>query len=345
MRMPASPTEPLARFIVTGDTHLGFDLPLRPRSRRPRRGEDFFRNFEQILKYALEVNADYLIHGGDLFFRSKVPAAIVDLVYGMLGDYAERGLSMLIVPGNHERSVLPLSLYRYHSRINILEKPGHLMIETGNLKIAFGGFPAIGNGVRDEFPALLQNTGLPGARADLKILCFHEAVEGAQVGPGNFTFRNRPDTIRLADFPDELSLVLSGHIHRAQVLRKKRRDGSWLEILYPGSVERTSFAEKDEQKGFWELEIYSDRIGKKFHPLPARPMLQLSCPTFSTVTRLQEWLTTRINGIAPDSIVRLRPQAANTTLPVGFSLNRLREIGPETLIWEVSGRFYNRGEE
>ncbi len=57
------------RVLFVSDTHLGFDLPLRPRSfvERRRRGPDFFACFERALEPALRGDdADVVVHGGDL---------------------------------------------------------------------------------------------------------------------------------------------------------------------------------------------------------------------------------------------------------------------------------------
>jgi hypothetical protein len=35
----------LIRILLIADTHLGFDLPFRPRINQRRRGPDFFRQF------------------------------------------------------------------------------------------------------------------------------------------------------------------------------------------------------------------------------------------------------------------------------------------------------------
>jgi hypothetical protein len=40
------------RVLFVSDTHLGIDMPTRPRVTRRRRGEDFFRNFERALAVA-----------------------------------------------------------------------------------------------------------------------------------------------------------------------------------------------------------------------------------------------------------------------------------------------------
>jgi DNA repair exonuclease SbcCD nuclease subunit len=75
------------KLFFFSDTHLGFDLPLKPRLNIRRRGDDFFRNTENILKQAVAQKADLIIHGGDLFFRSKIPAPIIDRVYELLFRY------------------------------------------------------------------------------------------------------------------------------------------------------------------------------------------------------------------------------------------------------------------
>jgi DNA repair exonuclease SbcCD nuclease subunit len=92
----------------------------------------------------------------------------------------------------------------------------------------------------------------------------------ATCGPGNFTFRFGADVIRTADLPRDVAVVLSGHIHRHQVLRQPGRPL----VIYAGSIERTSFAEAPETKGFVVLHLTRSGLGSfDFRPLPARPMV------------------------------------------------------------------------
>ena len=67
-----------ARILLVADTHLGFDLPDNPRVNRRRRGHDFFANFERALGPALNGKVDLVVHGGDLFHRSRVSASVVE---------------------------------------------------------------------------------------------------------------------------------------------------------------------------------------------------------------------------------------------------------------------------
>ena len=64
----------MIRILFLADTHLGFDYPFRPRVQRRRRGPDFFRNFDLALQPAHRGEVDLVVHGGDIFYRSKIPA-------------------------------------------------------------------------------------------------------------------------------------------------------------------------------------------------------------------------------------------------------------------------------
>jgi len=104
----------------------------------------------------------------------------------------------------------------------------------------------------------------------------HHCVEGATVGPGDFTFTTAADVIRAREIPADFSVALSGHIHRHQVLTTDlaRRELD-APVLYPGSIERTSFAELDEPKGFMVVHIGERErdVRWEFRRLPARPMV------------------------------------------------------------------------
>ena len=84
--------------------------------------------------------------------------------------------------------------------------------------------------------------------------------------------------VRASDLPADVAAVLCGHVHRHQVLRRDLRGRPLpAPVVYAGSVERTSFAERDETKGFVLATIGAgDRGGRlaslDFQPLPARPM-------------------------------------------------------------------------
>ena len=67
------------RILLLADSHLGFDLPARPRIARRRRGHDFQANYATALEPALAGEVDVVVHGGDVFLRSRVAPSLAYL--------------------------------------------------------------------------------------------------------------------------------------------------------------------------------------------------------------------------------------------------------------------------
>lgn len=63
------------------------------------------------------------------------------------------------------------------------------------------GFPCDRDRVRHRFKDHLAACGPAGPGPCVRLLCLHQAVEGATVGPVDFTFRARDDVIRGRDIP------------------------------------------------------------------------------------------------------------------------------------------------
>jgi len=268
------------RILLLADTHLGFDHPSRPRTKRRRRGPDFFANTRRALEPALRGEVDVVVHGGDLLFRSKVRAGLVVEALEPLLEVADVGVPVVLVPGNHERSSLPYPLLAAHENLHVLDRPSTVGLNVGTTRLAVGGFPCERDAVRECFADLVAATGVLKSDADIRLLCIHQTVEGAKVE--GFTFRGGEDVVRGGDIPHGVAAVLCGHIHCAQVLTQDlSRRSLAAPVLYPGSVERTSFAERSEAKGFMMLEAEPGPGGGglaswEFHELPARPMEVLS---------------------------------------------------------------------
>ena len=339
----------ILRIVLMADTHLGFDYPVKPRVERRRRGPDFFANFRQVLTYARQTHPDLVLHGGDLFFRARVPQKIVDLVYADLFDFAGEGIPFIIVPGNHERSILPASLFLNHPNIYVFDKQKTYEFYFNDVKVSLSGFPCERKAARDKFSSLLKSSGWYEQDADIKLLCMHQTVEGAQVGPANYTFRSGKDVIQRQDLPGDAAAVLCGHIHRQQVLGDPANSKmEYPLVIYPGSIERTSFAEKDERKGFYEIE-FAETKGSwgirrlKFIELPSRPMEDLQLDGKVTPESLGDFILSRITVMAPGSIVRLRCDPKTDPEVISMVTSKfLREILPESMNYQFSVEFRQR---
>ncbi len=322
------------RVVFFSDTHLGFDYPVRGGSTRRRRGQDFFDNYQRVLDYAIDTNADAVIHGGDFFFRSKVAPNIVALAYDRLVRFADHAIPIFIVPGNHERSVLPASLFLSHRHVHVFDRPRTFSLQIGETTVAFSGFPNERDEIRRRFGQLVEQTRWRETPATLRLLCMHQTVEGATVGPADFTFRHGPDVIPMRALPNGFDGVLSGHVHRHQILT-----GYHPPVVYPGSIERTSFAEKDEVKGFLELSIdpsRDSRIETIFRPLPTRPMVDIVLHDGLDRSTLYAYIASKVGALDRDAIVRLKCANMHSRALYGLPAQKhLRHILPAAMNVQV----------
>jgi DNA repair exonuclease SbcCD nuclease subunit len=300
------------KLLLLADTHLGFDLPSKPRVEKRRRGPDFFANTRLALEPALHGRVDLVVHGGDLLFRSKVPPGLVAQALEPLLEVADSGMPVVLVPGNHERSALPYPLLASHANLHVLDRPRTVELEIGGVRLAAGGFPCKRDNIRDRFGALVKECGVLAASADIRLLCLHQTVEGSRVK--GYTFRSGADIIRGRDIPAGLAAVLCGHIHRSQVLARDLAGAQLATpVFYPGSIERTSFAEREEPKGYLVLELGADsesggRLeGWEFRDLSARPMFALTIDaTDLGPEALEEKIRGEIGRHPVDAVVDLR---------------------------------------
>ena len=338
----------LIKFLFLADTHLGFDYPFRPRIQRRRRGQDFFTNYERALGPARKGKVDAVIHGGDLLFRSRVSARLVDMAFAPLKKIADEETKVYIVPGNHERSKIPFKILSLHPNIHIFDHPRTFVFEKNGSRIALSRFPYCRDSVRAQFPKILQDTGWREYQknCDGHILCVHHCFEGAKVGPVSYTFKYNQDVIRHQDIPKEFTAVLAGHIHRYQILTKDLH-GKPLStpVFYPGSIERTSFAEKGEKKGYFMFELASDKDSglsvhsEKFVKLPARPMIKVNIsPQGMDEKKLQAYINKSLKSLSPQSVVKLDIQGfiPEGCLPV-LRASSLRALAPKEM--NISVRF------
>lgn len=347
-------------MLFLADTHLGFDYPLKPRIERRRRGDDFFGNYHRALDLVGTGEVDAVVHGGDLFDRSRIPASVLHSAFEPLVAIADSGVPVFIVPGNHERSVIPNSLFALHDDIVTFGGPREVIRRIGSLDISWIGFPFERHHIRRLFPQIVEPLISGGCESfDARLLCMHQTVETAQVGAADFTFRNGPDVIprteigrlshasHLAGF----DVVLSGHIHRRQVIDPYPRritttgkpgpDWESLQpgaVVYPGAIERTSFDERYEEKGVVLLEIEVDdfdrapHIRQRFVALPSRPMVVVELSRERISRGFTQAVRERLAGIDSESIVKIRiPGDLDSDSLRGVSERVVRAIAPATM--------------
>jgi DNA repair exonuclease SbcCD nuclease subunit len=262
------------KFIHTSDTHLGFEITRitqsHPRGRQ-KRADHIFKNFLIVLEHAREVEADLFIHSGDLFNKYYIPREVLDELVQPIFDLARSGTRILVIPGNHERSEFPFDLFHGSSGIFVFDQPKSLRFNLNGYSVGIAGFPFIRKDSKRTFLKALGETDYQDLKTDFNILVTHQAFDQARVGPVGFIFKaGRQDTVSRATVPLDFEYIAAGHIHRYQILDHPLKPG--IKFVYPGSTQRISFAERNEDKGFIEAEVLDNHIATRFVSLPVYDM-------------------------------------------------------------------------
>lgn len=331
------------RILLLADTHLGLDHPVAPRIRRRRRGHDFLANYLRALEPARAGEVDLVVHAGDLFDHPRVPHTLVAQAFEPLRRLADEGIPVAVVPGNHERSRIPHERFASHPGVHVFHGPRTVRLEVRGIRVALFGFPYERRDVRLRVGELVAQTGWRPGEDDVALLCVHHCFQGATVGPVGFTFRHGTDVIRVRDVPEGVAAVLTGHVHRHQVLTHDLAGRPLpAPILYPGSVERTAFAEMGETKGFMTLDVVADdahaggRLAAwRFHPLPARPMLVADLRAQGP--ELAAELRAVVASVPEDAVLRLRVRGPfSPATRALLAAESLRRMAPASMNLEVA---------
>lgn len=246
------------RLLAIADTHLGYETGKSSEARNFTY-ERMFHVFEEIHQLAKKNQVDAIVHAGDLFNRSKPRKKAVKRAFDIIEEILLDDIQFLIVPGNHERSRLPLSLLNFHQKCHFFSKLSN--VTFGSCSII--GFPYQSGNISKLFLAINKLTQKIDSKCSI-ILC-HQLFVGATFGPHQFMFKESHGAININNFTSNICLFITGHVHRAQMLNGGQ-------VVYPGALERTSFVESIEPKGYLLIDIEDSNLKVNFHQLQSSPM-------------------------------------------------------------------------
>ncbi|MBM4432607.1 MAG: exonuclease SbcCD subunit D [Chloroflexi bacterium] len=301
------------KFIHFADLHLGVENygRLDPATGLSSRLLDFLSALDKVIDYALEKSIDMVVFCGDTY-KSREPTQTQQREFAKrINRLATKGVAVFLLTGNHD---LPNTFGRATSteifdtlavkNIYVSNRPDIYRIKTKGGIIQIVSLPWLRRSAllaREETKNLtfeqinqkLQQvlTDIIAAKAaelDPKlpaILAAHVWVSGARLGSEKSMTLGQEHELLLSNIANPaFDYIALGHIHRNQVLSPSPP------VVYAGSLERVDFGEEEDEKGFYAVEIESDKkTGKRqvrfdFHPVEGRRFLTINVEIESNYT-------------------------------------------------------------
>lgn len=244
-------TESLS-FIHTTDTYVD-----RKNMGRRMRQEDMLAAFEEVITTAINVNADGILHTGNVFWSSNPNEDIVDRCRQLLRRLEDENISFALVPGERDAT-------RTRSIIDKMEKEGVLMkLQPGWYSFGSVGLYVHGYGAGRE-PQLVPEEAKEAVST--YIAAIHDDISTATKYSSLLEFE--------AALGADLDAVLVGHT--TQQIRQSR---AGTKILSPGTPERIigkrNIHEKPSDPVFFQYNITEAGIDIRSHEVKVRPVLGL----------------------------------------------------------------------
>ena len=289
----------MIKLLHFADAHIDLARQGRhdPESGLPLRVLDFLGALDTIIDAAMQEKVDMVIFAGDAY-RDRTPAPTYQREWGKrIMRLSSAGIQTLLVVGNHDISPAAgraHTLQEFETlqvpNVHVISKPCLLGPEDLNgLPVQVIGIPWVN---RSGLAAALAGDGEEtlDVTADLEsaltgiieefinnldvelpaILTAHVTVQGAKYSSERSVMLGRDFTLAGSLVRDpRLDYVALGHIHQFQDLN----EGAQPPVIYPGSIERVDFGERNDKKTYVIAEMEKGDTKYKEHELHGRNFL------------------------------------------------------------------------
>ncbi|NNJ11613.1 exonuclease SbcCD subunit D [Chloroflexales bacterium ZM16-3] len=343
----------MIKILHLADLHIGVENygKIDPATGLHSRLIDYLDRLDEAISIGLDAGVDLVLIAGDIY-KNRSPNPTHQREFARrLNRLRSAGLPVFILTGNHDISP---SLGRAHS-VEIFDALGvegvtvadrlrlhTLQTRSGPLQIIAlpwvtrhslmsreemrgASFAEIEYELRRRLERFVVDTAARLDPAIPAVLAFHGSVDGAQMGAERaITLGQDLVMARSVLAQPGVDYVAMGHIHKHQAL------GSVPPLVYPGSIERVDFGERDEPKGCVIVELERGAARWQFHQMAARPFVSIEKDVRASSDPL-ELITTLISRQdLRQAVVRVEIQATReqaATLREEEIRARLEEAG------------------
>ncbi len=303
------------------DTHLWIWLE------NTTREEDFYANFEYIINLILLEKPDVVIHSWDLFHTSKPSNKAISVVVENFLRLEKAWIKTIIIAGNHDTPRLSLTTHPFE----IFESMENFYVfyepKIENLEISWVNFIVLPH-IHDEniFKENFSKTQ-DFIKDWTNIFISHFWISAQEYDEYTDEISGINITMDELKTLKKFDYVGLGHYHK--------QFNIW-NIAYPGSIEHTSFNQKNYKIGYNIFDTNSWK--KESFELPSRPMIDLwniDCKNFEKTQDLIEYLEKEIDKkTLKNAIVKIILENITNKLMLEFDEKLFLSFFCETFYFE-----------
>lgn len=330
------------KILHVADTHLGYSAYRKLAEEGiNQREKDVYDAFQQFVDYAVDVQPDLVIHGGDLFDSVRPTNRAITFAVQQIMRLSRRSIPLVIIAGNHEQPKLKetgsiFSIFDHMDNVYPVYQDGYqsLTFDIGDENVCIHSIPHCQS--KDRFTEDLKKAGVDES-ADYNILVTHGTVKGvAEYSMHEFNELIVP----MSALKKEFDYVALGHYHTyTEVLEN---------AVYPGSTERFAFADAGEDKGFVKLELRQGNVNHTFVSLDVRPMFDvgpIDCSDLS-VDEVMQKVKEAITSFSTDgALFRIVLQDIPSPVYRGIDFGVIRELSKDAVHHEVKADVTKEGND
>jgi DNA repair exonuclease SbcCD nuclease subunit len=295
----------VVQIVHCADLHLGKHFNISRYAHALKRKKDLERNFSAIADYALKDKPDLFLVSGDIYDRI-LPANFERIfLIRKIRELRDAGIQVFMVGGNHD---VPKTARQSNLAIDSLESAGlatvfssfdsiqHKIINVAGKKVCISG-KSYNPYKESQSPLRSERISLNG---QYNILILHAAFHGLNVNSSVPYFANQ-NPIRTEDVKRGINYLALGHYHNPFI-----REHEGCKICNPGSIEKMTWAEEHDEKGFIWAELNRDETQAELIPLETRPMESRELLLSKNTGNIGKFITEFLEKCAdPNALFRL----------------------------------------
>lgn len=288
----------MLRLLHLADLHIGVENygKIDPATGLHSRLLDYMERLDEAIEVGMAAGVDLVLIAGDIY-KNRSPNPTHQREFARrLHRLRSAGVPVFILTGNHDISAAAGKAHSVEifdaiglEGVTVADRPRLHLIQTGSGPLQIIALPwvtrqalmtreelrgasmvEIDYELRRRLERFVVDTAAKLDPAVPAVLAFHGSVDGAQLGSERAITLGQDLVLpRSVLAQPNIDYVALGHIHKHQAL------GANPPIVYPGSLERVDFGEKDEPKGCVIVELERGNARWQFHPLDARPFVSI----------------------------------------------------------------------